>query len=490
MVPQKSVRNLCSWLGATVPPSWGINGRVKRIVAAIALLTSIALFVFSVLPRPILGDLGEGPRISIQPLFSPTIGDDYYPQYGNGGYDALSYETDLTWDPDSQTLAGRSTMTAVATASQPGLALDFLGQVSGVTFNGEATSFTRLDDVNVAIDHALVAGETFTVTSTYISRPDSDCDNAIVEGGTLVLAAEPAGASCFMPNNDHPSDPATYRFTMRATGDQVGLGPGKLLNNSGGVTQYEVTHPAPTYATMVLFGEFDLVEANGSMSAIDSRLDGATQKKMRTAIEASAGVAEELSSFLGPYPADATGGIATASNPAYGALETSGRPVYLDEMFTNDIIAHELAHMWFGNRVTLASWDDLWLNEGMASYAAMVYLDRTGGMTAQESFDSFADNIPSDDPFWQTNIRDAGENPFSFEVYQRGAMAMHALRNVIGDDTFFALWKEWGERSGPATVDEFIAASEAASGKDLTAFFDAWLNGTANMPRTPEYGFK
>jgi aminopeptidase N len=153
-------------------------------------------------------------------------------------------------------------------------------------------------------------------------------------------------------------------------------------------------------------------------------------------------------------------------------------------MTSEEVIVHELAHMWFGDSVILENWKDVWLKEGFATYASWLWhskndpaaLKRTATYTENHFFDteySVADPSP--------------ENLYTEESYTGGALVLYALQQEVGDETFFKILQTYAKRYqyGNAGTDEFIAVAEEVSGKDLTAFFDAWLF-SKQMPELPE----
>jgi aminopeptidase N len=166
------------------------------------------------------------------------------------------------------------------------------------------------------------------------------------------------------------------------------------------------------------------------------------------------------------------------------------------------VVVHELAHQWYGDDVAVAHWQDIWLNEGFASYAEWLWAEHEGQATTQETFEATYDSIPATEPFWSVTIGDPGvEDLFSDPVYVRGAMTLQALRNEVGDDSFFAILKQWAatKSGGNGATSEFIELAEEISGQDLTALFNTWLftdekpppeavtpTGTAAERATPE----
>jgi Peptidase family M1 domain len=189
-----------------------------------------------------------------------------------------------------------------------------------------------------------------------------------------------------------------------------------------------------------------------------------------------------LDDLLGRYPFGEAGGIVD-NDPGIGfALENQTRPIYAQAWFSQpgdntSVVVHELAHQWVGNDLALERWQDIWLNEGFASYMEWLWSEHQGGSTAQEIYDAYA-TIPADDQFWQVVIGDPGpDGIFEGAVYDRGALTLHALRTEIGDADFFRLLRSWTARysGGNVRTEELVALAERVSGQQLDAFFSTWL---------------
>jgi Peptidase family M1 domain/Peptidase M1 N-terminal domain len=190
------------------------------------------------------------------------------------------------------------------------------------------------------------------------------------------------------------------------------------------------------------------------------------------------------SSIFGSYPFSAAGGIVDDLSGLGFALENQTRPIYSKGFFTDpfradSVIVHELAHQWYGDSLTVAQWQHIWLNEGFATYAEWLWSEREGLGTVQENFDFFYDVVfPPDDPFWQVIIGDPGPDMlFDIAVYYRGAMTLQQLRLAVGDRAFFRILRTWAttRAGGNVTTDEFIALAEQISHQDLDALFETWL---------------
>jgi aminopeptidase N len=201
-------------------------------------------------------------------------------------------------------------------------------------------------------------------------------------------------------------------------------------------------------------------------------------------------IIEYLASVFGPYPFDAVGGI-VVNEPKLGfALETQTRPIYSPVFFARgnlqsktSVIAHELTHQWFGDSVSVHDWRDIWLNEGFATYAQWLWSEHSGGKGVQQAFEDGYLGISPD--AWGVPPGDPGVSGlFGESVYNRGAATVHALRLTVGDDAFFKILREWtgSMKYGNGTSAQFIALAERLSGKQLDAFFAAWLYGKVKPP--------
>ena len=191
-----------------------------------------------------------------------------------------------------------------------------------------------------------------------------------------------------------------------------------------------------------------------------------------------------LAESFGPYPFGQAGGIVDDVEGLGFALETQTRPVYSRDFFedpvgADSVVVHELAHQWYGDSLALGRWQDIWLNEGFATYAEWLWSEDQGLGTTQEIFDFWATVFPPEEGFWLTTIGDPGPDAlFDFAVYIRGGMTLHALRGTVGDEAFFEILESWAtsRRDSNVTTPEFVALAEDVSGQDLDALFERWLS--------------
>jgi aminopeptidase N len=292
--------------------------------------------------------------------------------------------------------------------------------------------------------------------------------------------------------NDHPDDRASYRFVVTVPKDLEVVANGRMVrrrvHGPSTTWTWTMTKPMASYLATVAIGQFELRRAEHDgvafVDAVDEDLaDGSIERTLREQPD----LIDFLASRFGPYPFIDGGAIVDDADFSF-SLETQTRPIYSRHVFDGgggkEILVHELAHQWFGNAVSLRSWQHVWLNEGFATYAEWLWEEDHGGPSAQEQFDRRYDFGGFD---WDLRVGDPGaDRLFDQPVYQRGAMTLQALRKVVGDDDFFRIMRRWatGHRDRPATTEDFIHVAEQVSGRQLDPLFHAWLF-TSGRPERP-----
>ncbi|MGY3060609.1 aminopeptidase N [Streptomyces sp. TE3672] len=435
---------------------------------------------------------------------APGIGDPYYPASGNGGYDVSHYDLRLKYQPSTDLLEGTATILATTTQELTRFNLDFGLEVSEVRVDGKKAGHVKNGEQELEITPAapLAKGRSVSVVVRYAGKPSEVKINGwtswVRTPDGAVAAQEPESAAWWYPSNDHPLDKATYDISVSVPDGTQAISNGRLQSQSSklGWTRFSwrSAQPQATYLTTLAVGKFDITTDTTSdglpvVNAYSKDL-GANAGAARASIERTAEVAEWLTGIFGPYPFDALGGYSPDVTSGF-ALETQTRPFYSPKQFANgsnvSVVVHELAHQWYGDSVSLKGWKDIWVNEGFARYSQWLWSEREGEGTAQELADYTYALHPADDPFWDVKPGDPGpDNQFDAAVYDRGAMAIQALRNELGDETFFALLKGWPAEHahGNASVSDFVTYAERVSGKPLAALFDAWLF-RAERPAAP-----
>jgi aminopeptidase N len=426
---------------------------------------------------------------------APGVGDPYFPYYGNGGYDVSHYDIRLNYNPNGDQLSGTTTILAKATQDLTQFNLDFLLRVKSVRINNAPASFVSDEgELTLTPRGGVRKGQDLTIVVTYADSPSTVKDRngftawtKTVDGALAI--GEPEISSWWYPSNDHPTDKATFDVSVAVPNGVEAISNGTFAGTTRQINGYTRWHwrsakPQATYLTFLTIGQFEVRQStapNGQpvVNAYSERL-GQNAEPARASIERTPEVTEFLAEKFGPYPFEAQGGVVT---PDLGyALENQTRSTYDTAFFRRGantyVVAHEVAHQWFGDSVSVHHWRDIWLNEGFASYAEFLWSEHVGEGTAQENADFVYDSYPADSDFWNVLPGDPGaSNVFDGAVYDRGALAVHALRVAVGDEKFFEILKTWvaEKKYSDATIEEFIALAERISGLQLDQLFQTWL---------------
>jgi aminopeptidase N len=438
----------------------------------------------------------------------PGLGDAYYPDYGNSGYDVSHYDIRLRYTPATDKLTGTTTILATATQDLSRFNLDFVLDTASVLVNNRPATFARQGDHELVVTpaRALANGQAMTVVVQYSGVPSSKVAAGFTawvrtaDGGLAV--GEPEIAWWWYPSNDHPADKATFDVSVSVP-DGVeaisnGVMPRQPVRETLGYTRWSwrSLKPQATYLTSLVIGQYNVTTdttANGQpvYNAYSQLLPQDFADAARSSVERTAEITDWESTVFGPFPFEARGGVVTPPGSLGFALENQTRPNYSSAFFRSGsnpyVIVHENAHQWFGDSVSVSHWKNIWLNEGFASYAEWLWSEKQDEGTAQEIFDYLYATYPDNSTTWTVPPADPGvPELFGNAVYDRGAMTLHQLRLAVGDDDFFEILRTWvaDHRYGNASTEQFTALAEKISGKDLDALFQAWLY-TPSKPVLP-----
>jgi aminopeptidase N len=407
--------------------------------------------------------------------------------HGNPGYRVSHYDLELETKPATGRLAGHARLTVVAQAADTPLVLD-LGpfRVDRVLVDGRPVRWTHRAG-KLRIRARLLVDTPFAVEIRYAGRPVPIRTRHWGEVGWdeladgVIVASQPIGAPSWFPCNDLVGEKATYRITVTAPVAYTVVANGVLAARTaaGSTTTwtYAVDEPMAAYLATVQIGPYERVLlAEGQMLAAPRERQRAAQHDFARQPRMMALFADRF----GPYPFAEYAVVVTQDAlevpveaqglSIFGANHVDGRRGY------ERLVAHELAHQWFGNSVGLVDWQHIWLNEGFAAYAEWLWSEHAGGPSAAvlaERSHTVLAGLPQNLRIGDPPARDM----FDDRLYQRGALTLHALRTTVGDETFFGILREWTARHRHATVTtaDFVTLAERRAGASLTALFDAWL---------------
>lgn len=419
-------------------------------------------------------------------------------------YDVTKYLLNLDFIPDNKFISGSVRVTAVSLIDGlDHLVLDLhqAMAVSSCTRAATTLVFSHTGDVlDITLDRAFNMGEGFQIKINYSGTPPEEGMmgtfgwNKYLFTGQKQMAwslSEPDGAHTWWPCKDRPDDKAMVEEWWTVPATWIATGNGVLVDTvvkPGGKKQYKwlPSHPLPTYLVSIAATDYE------SFNDTYDTLDGGTMPLTHyvysedfTAAQESFNRTPQMIRFyaetFGEYPFvedkygmsafPFSGAMEHTTNTSYGYTLIDGTHAY------DYVIAHELSHQWWGDSVSPESWENVWLNEGFASYCEALYSEHLNGPTG------LTDYMQS---FWHSHFDGPLFDPydlFGTVSYDKGAWVTHMLRGVVGDEAFFSGMRNYYQtyKDKTANTEQFRAQMEAAYGADLGWFFQEWVYGQ-NMP--------
>ncbi|MBC7187098.1 MAG: hypothetical protein H5U38_08700 [Calditrichaeota bacterium] len=415
-------------------------------------------------------------------------------------FDITSYELELRIDPATETISGVATARFCSRDSAlKAIELDLSSALTVSGVGGSGAGFVHANDrLTVQLDHALQSGEHAAVTVQYGGKPRN-------VGGLGMVFARAANApsvhtiSCpyhaylWMPCRDYPGDKAdSLRMIVTVPSSMVVASNGRLLgqqSHGDGTTTFTwlESHPISTYLMCITAGKYSVL--NDAYTSVSGKVvplqyfvypsEVAKAQEDFTVIPRAMAAFEH---WFGEYPfADEKYGMAECQM-IFGGMEhqtmTTIHPSYITGQHTyDDVFVHELAHMWWGDCVTVESWHHCWLNEGFASYAEALYHEYYSGKSAYHAYMNTSLNaLQYKDPVYRYDLSNA-MGIFDAVVYNKGAWILHMLRGMVGDSAFKDILRLYRERHkyGNATTEDFCRVCEEVTHTPLGWFFQEWV---------------
>jgi aminopeptidase N len=423
----------------------------------------------------------------------------YNPQINS--IDVQHYRFSLTLKDDTDRIEGQAEITLRFKQAGNSFMLDLTNvksgkgmTVSAVSYNNTALKFSHTDDhLSITLPNTIPTSENITVTVQYAGVP---ADGLIIDANkfgdrTFFGDNWPNRAHHWLPTIDHPSDKASVEFLVTAPDHYQVVGNGIQIEESnldGGLrrTHWKETVLLPTKVMVIGVAPF-AVQLAGEVQGIqvsswvfpDNRAEGFTDYSQ--AVE----VLEWFHKNIAPYPYRKLANV--QSKTRYGGMENASNIFYYENSVNGkkereDLIAHEIAHQWFGNSASEANWYHVWLSEGFATYSTHLYHEAKYGAA------SLAERMRKDRftvvryaegklaPIVDTTVTDIND-VLNTNSYQKGSWVLHMLRHEIGDTAFWKGYRAYYQKyqgSNALTVD-FQKVMEEASGKSLQTFFRQWI---------------
>ncbi|MBI3949013.1 MAG: M1 family metallopeptidase [Acidobacteria bacterium] len=422
------------------------------------------------------------------------------------------YKLQIQLTPEPAKVAGRVTIEGQTTAPVSMIQVDAFDNliINSVQFDGRQQDYQRTaSQIILNFPGSLAAGETFTIVVDYHGVP---VVSGVLGGGMLmtrhnnipVIAtlSEPYAGPSWWPCIDNPADKATVELQATVPRSYVATSNGVLERVEPTGNQMTTYYWRENYLVapyLVAVSATNYVKFEDTYRALDGATtmplvyyvypEHLTPAQQKFAITRQA--VEIYASLFGEYPflAEKYGMV---EFPWSGAMEhqtlTSMGTGFLlgNPCSPSDgrcVIAHELSHQWWGDWVTMATWHDVWLNEGFATYAEVLFAERLLNLNPGDLMDRSYDDHRASGALRGTVYAEDLENPWddSAAIYVKGAWVLHMLRHVMTDEPFFAALKDYGRRFAfsNASTEDFQRVCEDHYGAPLDWFFQQWVYAPA-----------
>ncbi len=435
---------------------------------------------------------------------------------GQAAYDVRYYSIEVGVDPASKTIDGRATATVdtMALLAEFEINLDDHLVVAEVDVDGVAAEFEHDDGlIKVVLAPEWSVGERHSVQITYGGHPKVALKPPWIDGFVWSETASGApwigvtgqgdGGDNWWPCKDHPSDEPDegIDITLTVPDDLVGLSNGRKVaerdNGDGTITtEWHVSYSINNYLVTLNIAPYVAVEEPyyGCDGTLDETLIfwslPENVDEARIMWRQMPRILEVLGKYFGEYPF--FGDKFWVAHAPYLGMEHQTLVAYGDQFEDNDfgfdsLLLHEVAHEWWGNKVTAKDWADFWLHEGFAVYAEALYvLDTLGEQRYLDYMSMVRGRISNRTPIVQgDNLTSAGA--YTGDIYPKGAWVLHMLRWLLGDDEFFeVIWRFANDEAfayGFVETEDFMAlVAEVSDRDDLAWFWDRYVFN-AKLPR-------
>lgn len=432
------------------------------------------------------------------------------PEHGVDAWRPLNYDVTLTLNNQLTGITAARTEITALVLKEPLAALDLdFGQlpVDSVTVGGAPARYEqRPGTLSISLARAAKRGERLSVAVAYHGRPQDGLSLLPDKDGKPSVTGDnwPDRVHHWIPCLDHPSAKATVRFTVTAPARDLVVANGQLETtrpnpDTTRTWVYTESAPIPPYCMVIAVGEGARLEpATPAATPLFYYVPQSDRGYAVRGFTPAAAAVSLFSEMVAPYPYEKLALIVGATR--FGGMENSSAIVFPNDLFDGReepqhlsrrfniperievVVAHEIAHQWFGDSVTERTWADLWLSEGFATYFAGLFIERfEGGRAFRDYMKRAAETYFRYEHERRAPIHDRDTqdllkllNPNN---YEKGAWVLHMLRGEMGDDAFFRGIRDYysAHRGSTATSEDLRAALEKSSGMDLREFFARWV---------------
>lgn len=369
--------------------------------------------------------------------------------------------------------------------------------------SGSKVSLQHVSDIiTVQLEKVYKLNELFSLKIYYHGTPGSSGFGSFETGyhngaKTIYTLSEPYGASDWWPCKDTPADKAdSADIWIRCDSSLKAISNGKLievLNNGDGTKtwKWQERYPIAQYLISMAISNFAEYQQYFNYSKKDSMpvihyIYPEILNQNKTNLGQTTNMLQVFSDKFGLYPYIKEK-YGHASFGWGGGMEHQTITSLGGSNFSIDLISHELAHQWFGDKVTCKDWQNIWLNEGFATFCEAVYAEAVGGKSSYDSYIStsmfYAKKAVG--TIYVKDISTVDEIFNSYRSYEKGGIVLHMLRGIVGDDKFFTLMRNYLDDPryayNVAVTEDFQGVAESVYGSSLDYFFKEWIYGE-NFP--------
>jgi Aminopeptidase N len=418
-------------------------------------------------------------------------------------YDVLDYSIKLSFDEPQRTIFGNVTTTLVPLTA-PLKMIEFDAEdisFKHVRLGTQDLKFDSLaSSIRIHLGRAYTYRETLKISIDYVSTPKKGAYFVEPDSGyphkprQIWTQGEDMDNHHWFPCYDFPNDKSTSEVTLTVRSDQEAISNGKLVSVKEDrkartkTFHWEMRKPHSSYLVMFAVGDYAVLTDKAGSIPLEYYVYKNETADARECFKETPKIMEFFSKRIGySYPWEKYAQVCLADF-MYGGMENTTATTLADYAAVHDararidnstvsLIAHELAHQWWGDVVTCKNWRHLWLNESFASYFDPLYFEYSRG---RDEFDfmMYRDQhaaLEADKNLSRKPIVSAGS--YSANVYSRGAAVLHMLRFTLGDSLFWSVIKRYitQHQFTPVETDDLRRSAEEASGKHLRWFFDQWV---------------
>ena len=426
---------------------------------------------------------------------------------------ALHYNIEIGIGKNSDWFEGYASIRLLVEKDKPKLSLDFTGlYLDDLLINGNKIKYKYINGIIKVNLYKYKSGETIVVDIRYHGIPDDGLIiNKNIHGDpTIFVDNWPNRTRFWLPSIDHPSDKATVNYTIHAPVEWKVIANGyrvsspiSSLNNAIGPKEdrltwkWDVTVPIPTYNMVFGAGKMD-VELLGyaacDQSPASQRQDNCIEVslwvypedkiKAKDSFRRAVNMVDYFTKTIGPFPFEKLANV--QSSTRFGGMENASAIFYSEKSIgkgrnIEGTVSHEIAHQWFGDSVTEADWNHLWLSEGFATYFGNLFFEyEDGEKIFQDKMENNRKRIINSENTNRPIIDQENKDLFKLlnsNNYPKGGWVLHMLRGYMGDELFFNGIRKYYElyKYKTAMTKDFQSVMENIKGENLDWFFEQWL---------------